>query len=362
MTNKLQNTRIEFHILQSFPVSCLNRDDVGSPKSAMIGGTQRARVSSQCWKRAIRLAMHDYCGVQTASRTRLVQGLIADACTALGATTEQALACGEAAAKALTKTVKDGESDTLFFISKAEANAFAEYFKANAFDAEKAAKELLKVIKSNVNTVMDGVDIALFGRMAASAPEVNVEAAASVAHAISTHKVASKVEFFTAVDDVKVENDLQGSGHMGSLEFNSATYYRYVSLDLGQLLTNLGGDASLDLSEAIEAFTKALYLAIPSARQTTMTASTIWDYARVLIRKGQRIQASFEKAVTTSKDTPTILAASKVQLKDQLDRTEKLSGSLYGKIASFEFGENPDFSIDDLAAGLSAKVRELQAQ
>jgi len=360
MTNKLQNTRIEFHILQSFPVSCLNRDDVGAPKSAMIGGIERARVSSQCWKRAIRLAMHEYCGVQTASRTRLVQGFVSDACVALGATSEQALACGEAAAKALTKTVKDGESDTLFFISKKEAETVAKFFKDGAFDPKKDAKEIQKTIKSAVNTEVDGVDIALFGRMAANAPDLNVEAAASVAHAISTHKAASEVEFFTAVDDVKVENDLQGSGHMGSLEFNSATYYRYISLDLGQLLTNLGGDA--DLTAAIEAFTKALFIAIPSARQTTMTASTIWDYAQVLIRKGQRVQASFEKAVTTSKTAPTLLDASKTQLKDQLARAEKLSGSLFGKITSFEFGENEDFSIDDLATTLSAKVREIQAQ
>ena len=59
MSNNLQNTKIEFHILQSFPVSCLNRDDVGAPKTAKIGGTTRARVSSQSWKRAIRLAMQD---------------------------------------------------------------------------------------------------------------------------------------------------------------------------------------------------------------------------------------------------------------------------------------------------------------
>ena len=359
MKNKLQNTRIEFHILQSFPVSCLNRDDVGAPKSAMIGGTLRARVSSQCWKRAIRMAMHDYCGVQTAWRTRLVQRFIEAACINAGATPEQALACGEAAAKTFTKTVKDGESDTLFFISKAESIAIADFFQKNGFDASKDTKELGKLLKTNVNTVMDGVDIALFGRMAASAPEVNVEAAASVAHAISTHKAVSEVEFFTAVDDVKVDHDIQGSGHMGSLEFNSATYYRYISLDLGQLLENLGNDDSLDLSPAIAAFTKALYLAVPTARQTTMTASTLWDYAQVVVRKGQRIQASFETAVT-KKDTPSLLEASKKELKGQLERAEKLSGSLYGKIASFEFGENEDFSIDALADALTAEVRKLQ--
>src|SRR5215471_2776044 len=45
---------IELHILQSFPVSCLNRDDVGAPKTATFGGVTRARISSQCLKRAIR--------------------------------------------------------------------------------------------------------------------------------------------------------------------------------------------------------------------------------------------------------------------------------------------------------------------
>ena len=44
---------IELHILQSFPVLCLNRDDLNSPKTAVFGGVQRARVSSQCWKRAV---------------------------------------------------------------------------------------------------------------------------------------------------------------------------------------------------------------------------------------------------------------------------------------------------------------------
>jgi CRISPR system Cascade subunit CasC len=51
--NSFRNLRVEYHILQAFPVSCLNRDDVGAPKTAMVGGTQRARVSSQCWKRQV---------------------------------------------------------------------------------------------------------------------------------------------------------------------------------------------------------------------------------------------------------------------------------------------------------------------
>ena len=60
MNNPYRNTRIEYHILQSFPVTCLNRDDVGAPKSAVVGGVSRARVSSQCWKREVRLALRRF--------------------------------------------------------------------------------------------------------------------------------------------------------------------------------------------------------------------------------------------------------------------------------------------------------------
>ncbi|WP_227655814.1 type I-E CRISPR-associated protein Cas7/Cse4/CasC [Klebsiella pneumoniae] len=69
MTTPFRNTRIEFHILQSFPVTCLNRDDVGAPKSAIVGGVSRARVSSQCWKRQVRLALPDF-GIRLGVRSK----------------------------------------------------------------------------------------------------------------------------------------------------------------------------------------------------------------------------------------------------------------------------------------------------
>lgn len=356
MTNPFNNTRIEFHILQSFPVSCLNRDDVGAPKSAMIGGYSRARVSSQCWKRAIRMEMANL-GINIGKRTRLVTAMVEKACKELGADDAQALACGEAMAKTLTKTVKpnsagDYESDTLFYISHAEAEAMAKFFSENEFKPDTDLKELLKRIKTGINTQQDGLDIALFGRMAASAPEVNIEASASFAHAISTHVVASEVEFFTAVDDF-VE---QGSGHMGSLEYNSATYYRYISLDLGKLYENLVGPA--DLNTAIEAFVKAIYAAVPTARQTTMSAASPWDFARILLRKGHRIQASFEKPVDRENGL-SILEASKVELKKQIDRFEQLSGSMYGKIAEYFFGDDTAFSIDKLIDSLKSDTAAL---
>lgn len=342
MKNAYTNTRIEFHILQSFPVTCLNRDDVGAPKTAVVGGVTRARVSSQCWKRQVRLAMPQF-GVTLSSRTKQAANLFIKACEKNGATPEQAEACGNKMAELLA-------DDTLLFISESEANAFAKYAEENGYDAGKIKeKELAKVAKKAINPAVDGLDIALFGRMVAKAADMNVEAAASFAHAISTHKVSNEVEFFTALDDLQTE---PGSAHMGSLEFNSATYYRYVSLDLGQLAQTLGED---DLKKAIAAFTQALYVAVPNARQTTQSGASPWEFARVLVRKGQRLQVPFEKPVKSQGDG--YLQPSIAELKSYLDKKEKLSGSLFGKLGGYSWGEDENFSIDDLIAKLQSHVQ-----
>lgn len=338
MTNKFTNTRIEFHILQSFPVTCLNRDDVGAPKTAVVGGVTRARVSSQCWKRRVRLALPQF-GIKLAMRTKQAQSLFTAACKNAGAADEQAVACGTKMADALA-------DDTLLFISESEAKAFAAYAQEQGFDADKLKdKELAKVAKKAINPAVDALDIALFGRMVAKAADMNVEAAASFAHAISTHKVSNEVEFFTALDDLQEE---PGSAHMGSLEFNSATYYRYVSLDLGQLAQTLGTE---DLKPVVEAFTKALYVAVPDARQTTMSGAGGWDFARVLVRNGQRLQLSFDEPVRARGEGYAKPSAER--LKTELDKKERLAGSLFGKLGSYDWGEREDYSIDNLVADLA---------
>ena len=338
MHNKL---RIEYHILQSFPVTCLNRDDVGAPKSAVVGGVPRARVSSQCWKRQVRLALQEF-GIKLGVRTKKVVELLVAAMQRSGADEAAARLCAEKIAAVLS-------DDTLLFISDTEAEAFAAYAKELGFDAAAIKeKELGKVGKKALNPAIDALDIALFGRMVAKAPDMNVEAAASFAHALSTHKVTNEVEFFTALDDLQ---DEPGSAHMGSLEFNAATYYRYISLDLGQLAQTLGPDA--DLKAAVEAFTKALFVAVPSARQTTQSGASPWEFAKVLVRSGQRLQVPFETAV---KAQGGYLQPSIAVLKDYLAKKEKLSGSLFGKVGDYEWGEDENFSIDTLIARLQAHV------
>lgn len=345
--NKFTNNRLEFHILQSFPVSCLNRDDVGAPKSAMIGGVERARVSSQCWKRAVRMELQNM-GVRIADRTKLVTRKIAQECIALGASEEQAGKCGATVAAMFAKSVKDEKSDTLFFISHGEAAAIAQACKEKDF-APPADKEIKKLLKEYFNSAVDGLDIALFGRMVASAPELNMEAAASFAHAVSTHKVASEIDFFTAVDDL--DKDDLGAGHMGSLEFNSATYYRYISLDLGQLAENLQTE---DIADAVNAFTKALFVAHPSARQSTMAAVCPWNYAIVTLRKGQGLQIPFNTPVRLQNGKDMVTASIEMLQKRFAD-VERMYGSLFGLKAKMEIGTECG-SIDSLLEEISKEI------
>lgn len=345
MSNPFRGVRIEFHILQSFPVTCLNRDDVGSPKSCIVGGVMRARVSSQCWKRQVRLTMHDF-GVKLAHRSKLVAAQMAAACQKLGATEEAAQACGEAMAAPLSK-------DTLFFFTDTEVQACATYAQSLNFNA-KAIKgtEITKILKKSLKLATDGLDIALFGRMVAQAPELNIKAAASFSHAISTHAVVTDLDFFTALDDLNSEKP---TAHLDNLEFNSATYYRYVSLDLGQLYDSLGGE---NLEQSVDAFTKALFIAIPAARQNTLSGACPWDYAKVLIRRGQRVQLSFDRPV---KSREGFLEPSINSLKSELAAKEKVFGSLFGKIAEFTIDtHNVDSpSIDDLIESLNQQIEAI---
>jgi CRISPR system Cascade subunit CasC len=345
---KYRGKRVEFHILQSFPVTCLNRDDVGAPKSADIGGVSRARVSSQSWKRQVRLAMHEF-GIKLGVRTKHVAEKVAAYCVEQGSSEETGQNCGAKIASALSK-------DTLHFFSESEAKALAEYAAKLGFREEDIKeKEVIKVHKGASNPAFDGLDIALFGRMVAQAPDLNIDAACSFSHAISTHKASNELDFFTAVDDYQVdpEEKVTGSAHMGSLEFNSATYYRYIGLDLGQLVENLGDDENLE--DALGAFIKALYIAVPAARQTSQTGLSPWDYARVLVRQGQGIQASFEEPVKSRGEG--FLKPSIERLNSFLDKKEKLSGSLFGKVSDLQFGIDESFSIDDLIAAVQKAVK-----
>lgn len=254
--------RIELHVLQSFPVSCLNRDDVGAPKSAVFGGCNRARVSSQCLKRAIReLAQETAPAHFAGQRSRLIIRPLITAMQAAGVPETQALEAAKAVGEHLAifdsaKAEQDGtlQVKTLMFLSPAEITAIATRIAAaiaaapelfvpaapgekedkkkaapRAKAAEKACKEACKVAQ-----LKDAADIAIFGRMVASDYTLTVEGAGMFSHALSTHKADNGLDFFSAVDDLE-DTDDAGAGHTGTLEFTSACYYRYAALNLDLL-------------------------------------------------------------------------------------------------------------------------------
>src|SRR5712671_533258 len=121
--------------------------------------------------------------------------------------------------------------------------------------------------------------------MLADLPENNVDAACQVAHAISTNKIHSmEMDYYTAVDDLKPD-DTAGADMIGTVEFNSACFYRYANLDLHQLKVNLQDDADLTKKTA-EAFLKAFVNAIPTGKQNTFAAQQKPSLVFAVVRTG----------------------------------------------------------------------------
>jgi len=286
---------VELHMLQNFAPSCLNRDDTNSPKECQFGGYRRARISSQCIKRAIR---EDFKGSLDlppeflARRSKLFVDKLTDKLIQGGKRQEEARVVAIRALNSIGLEVdeKDNTTQYLLFLGEKELNNMAEMVLANwaglkSIDAkEKAGKQKSDLGKKLKGTLDGGkaVDLALFGRMLADLPDKNIDAACQVAHAISTNKVNVEFDFYTAVDDIKPKEEA-GAGMMGTIEFNSACYYRYANVDLEQLKKNLGNDEALAY-KAVEAFLRASVNAIPSGKQTSMASPTPPDFVLAVVR------------------------------------------------------------------------------
>ena len=297
---------IELHILQSFPVTCLNRDDLGAPKSAVFGGVQRARVSSQCWKRAIRELAAD--GAPASMRGLFMAEKLAEKLVALGVDAVQAKTAAATVIDSVAGTDKKNKKDehkssVALFLSDGELGAIAAAIKVQLSDSKKLdlkKGDLSKAVKAAF--VKDAADIAIFGRMVADDHTLTVEGAGLFSHALSTHPVSNELDFFSAVDDTKLDADDAGAGHIGSLEFNSACYYRYVGINLGLLQDkdHLSHFTSEETKAVLATFVRAAVLAVPNARKNSMFGFNPPAYVLGLRRSGQPISLvnAFEKPVT----------------------------------------------------------------
>lgn len=293
---------LELHIIQSVPVSCLNRDDLNSPKTAVFGGVQRARVSSQSWKRAIRELAKDISPEQfKGERTRLMYEPLVAEMLKNGLTTEEANEGTKKIIDALVKLDKKAKdkvkSTTLYFMSPLELEVIAQ-----SYAETKDTKKSLKAI--DAKSLKDAADISIFGRMVANDHSLTVEAASIFSHALSTHKADNEIDFFSAVDDLQPKKE-SGAGMTGTLEFNSATYYRFAALNLDMLADadHLGSLTNQDRQSVVQTFVEATIKAVPGARKNTMNSNTLPAYVLGVVREqGHPIQLvnAFESPVRSS--------------------------------------------------------------
>ena len=291
---------IDIHILQTVPPSNINRDDTGSPKTARFGGVKRARVSSQAWKKATRDLFPDVLEEdEIGQRTLYTADLIAGFVTELLPDADQDQAA-KAAANALSATgvkVEGNATKYLLFVSPGQAKALAELAvhaieTGDAID-KKAAKEILDVKK---RPALNAVDIAMFGRMVADAPDLNVDASVQVAHAIGIGKMEPEFDYFTAMDDRSPE-DTAGAAMIETTEFTSATMYRYANIDVLHLCENLGSARAA--CKGVEAFLRAFVMSMPTGKQNSFANRTLPAAVVIQLRNTQPVSLAnaYEKPV-----------------------------------------------------------------
>ncbi|MFH0800826.1 MAG: type I-E CRISPR-associated protein Cas7/Cse4/CasC [bacterium] len=364
---------IEIHMLQNHAPSNLNRDDTGSPKDCIFGGVRRSRISSQCLKRSIRKSesfssdenIKDYLGLRTRQfpsevmkvlnnePDNIPKALLEQISRALPNITKKVSKketdeTGSGATepqKVVTNSIEQTkENDQLpaitqiVFLTNGEIEGLARQiksaFKENADDFKlaialldpdaklnktenkKAKMKVLWLIKhlSKAFNPMT-VDVALFGRMTTSEAFPNVQASIQVAHAISTNKMEHEFDYFTAVDDLNESEEIAGAGMIGDVEFNSACYYKYFTLDYDGLVKNLAGSeppqkASKEEKEqhnwkiaeahrvaalTVEAFLNSAVFTSPSGKQNSFAAHQLPDAILVEVRE-KKIPVSYANA------------------------------------------------------------------
>lgn len=289
---KKERFYIDLHIIQTVPPSCINRDDTGSPKTAVYGGVQRARVSSQSWKRAIRdMFAENVCEDELGVRTKKIVKMVADEIIKkdVSVIETKAIELAEKVINLCGIKTADHEAKALFFLSVKQARNLAELILENENATKKDAQSA--IVKNH------SIDIALFGRMVADDPALNADASAQVAHSISTHRVDNEYDYFTAIDEMAPENNA-GAGMIGVVEFNSATLYRYATVAVHELNRELGNEKEIT-AKAVKEFVRAFVTSMPTGKQNTFANKTLPDTLLVAVRNDHPINFvnAFEKPV-----------------------------------------------------------------
>ncbi|WP_150244213.1 type I-E CRISPR-associated protein Cas7/Cse4/CasC [Nocardiopsis quinghaiensis] len=391
----MSRTILDVHVLQTVPPSNLNRDDTGAPKTAVYGGVRRSRVSSQAWKRATRLAFDALVDSQElGTRTKRVAELVASRISEIAPDVDEAEALTLAAevfhsilgkklevpkrkadaAKQKGEKEPAPESAYLMFLSARQRDGLAELAVEGREDIKAFLKD--KDNKAKAKSIADtrhSVDIALFGRMVADGADINVDAAAQVAHAISVHAVENESDYYTAVDDQNPEEDT-GAGMIGTVEFNSATLYRYAAVDVDLLGKNLGEGLREDepvsepLRRAVEAFVRGFVASLPTGKINTFGNHTLPDAVIVKLRDARPISfvGAFEAPVETGEERGFVAGACR-QLAEHAEEIERAYGAEGTRGWVLRIGERTKplaelgtqaRSLDELVGGVGEAVAQ----
>ncbi len=347
------STYLDLHIIQSTPSANLNRDDLGTPKTATYGGVLRSRISSQCLKRNIRLRTTD-----TLTRSRRFHLELAEELTQLhGWDANTAAMAGIDLVDGLTaKRGKSGEA--MLFLSRTQIAALIDvaltlgedaYSKAGTWygkqtsDKEMTAEKLLTAARTYLNDKKTGVlthpdnkerlterdeaitqrdlNVGVFGRMLAELPGARVDAALSVAHALSTHGTEIDLDYYTAVDDLDgfAGDSGAGAGHIGTSELTAAVYYRYTRLNISELAEIAEGNHAA-VQEITTAVTNAVVNAFPTGKESSTAAANppVLVYAVVRDDQPVNLAAAYETPIKPDPNNGGFITPSIVALADTI--------------------------------------------
>jgi len=350
------NRFVQLHLLTAYPPANLNRDDMGSPKTAKMGGYDRLRVSSQCLKRTWRTsdsfaeALEGHIGTRTKEMgLKVYQQMIDKGIThkkALEWTQPIASVFGKLKqlpkkekeelkklsvdnAERIKKELVELEIEQLAFYDTQEEQAILNLANVIAEREEEASAEELNLLRQKVTDV----DIALFGRMLTKSDTGNsltkycIEAACQVAHAISVHPIVIEDDYFTAVDDLNNGQEDTGAAHIGETRFAAGLFYSYICINRELLIDNLGGDEAL-ANKAIRALTEAAVKVAPEGKQNSFASRAYASY--VLAEQGNQQPRSLSVAYLkpiNNRENQDFITDSIKALVTQRDNFDKVYGA-----------------------------------
>jgi CRISPR system Cascade subunit CasC len=333
-------TFIQLHLLTAYAPANLNRDDSGRPKTAYMGGVERLRVSSQSLKRAWRTselfceAMNGHIGVRT---RRIGYEYVYKPMSEANIAEKTAKGAAENIAKQFGKPKNDKnatlqnnlEIEQIVNISNHEIALIKQLVDKLITENREPTEDELKLLRKDQHSV----DMSLFGRMLASSPEFNVEAACQVSHALGVSAVTIEDDFFTAVDDLNKDKKDTGSGFMGEQGFASALFYTYVCISRDQLVANLGGNEEL-AKRAIAALTETALTVSPTGKQNSFASRAYASYALAEIgnRQPRSLAVAFFQPVRDENVVQTAIERLQAQ-RDSFDH-------VYGKCVEHSYELN----------------------